>query len=191
MKDFLKLETHFKNHPKRYLHTLGVLEEALYLNQLFDLNLNLHDLEMACLLHDYAKIYSYEESIKLLEKYESKIIVEHLKKYPSVIHSVLGAHLIKDKFGVNKDVFEAVYYHTTGSKTMSTLSKVVYVSDCIEKNRNFPNVEFYRQAVHKNLDYGVYEISKGTIELLERLNQPIEPNTLETYEYYKEHFNEI
>lgn len=191
MKDFLKLELHFKNHPKRYIHTLGVLEEAIYLNKLFNLNLNEHDIEMACLLHDYAKIYSYEESIKLLEKYESKLVVEHLKQYPSVIHSVLGAHLIQDKYGVNKEVFEAVYYHTTGKKAMSTLSKVVYVSDCIEKNRNFPDVEFYRQAVHKNLDYGVYEISKGTIELLKKQNQAIEPNTLETYEFYKEFINEI
>jgi predicted HD superfamily hydrolase involved in NAD metabolism len=191
MKDFLKLEEHFKNHPKRYIHTLGVLEEAKYLNKLFNLNLPEYDLEMACLLHDYAKIYSFEDSIKLLSKYESNLVIEYLKDYPTVIHSILGAHLIKEKFDVSDDVFDAVYYHTTGKKNMSTLSKVVYVSDCIEKNRNFPNVEFYRDVVHKNLDLGVYEISKGTIELLKRENKSIEVNTFETYDYYKELVNEI
>lgn len=191
MKDFLKLEEHFKDYPKRYVHTLGVLEEALYLNKLFNLNLNEHDLQMSCLLHDYAKIYSFEKSIEMLRKYESNRTIEHLKKYPNVIHSVLGAHMVLEKYGVNKEIFDAIYYHTTGKKAMSTLSKVVYVSDCIEKNRNFPNVEFYRNAVHRDLDYGVMEISKGTIELLEKNNEAIEPNTLETYEYYKELVNEI
>jgi nicotinate-nucleotide adenylyltransferase len=58
------------------------------------------------------------------------------RKKPSLLHGRAAAVLLRDRFGIhNKDVLEAVAWHTEGTEDMSPLGKVVYIADKIEPAR--------------------------------------------------------
>ena len=53
-------------------------------------------------------------------------------------HAPVGAIIASSEFNViDKEVLNAVKYHTTGRAGMSKLEKVIYVSDMTEPGRNF------------------------------------------------------
>ena len=53
-----------------------------------------------------------------------------------MLHGKLGAYYAKEEFNIkDKDVLNAIAYHTTGRPNMSLLEKIVFVADYIEPNR--------------------------------------------------------
>lgn len=189
MMNYLKLkeelQIHFKNHQKRFQHSIGVSEFAVEINNLFHFGLDDEVLKLTGLLHDIAKIYDFETSIQMLEKYESKNIIDHYKNYPNVVHAVLGAHLAREWYDVSDEVFDAIYYHTTGTSQMTKFMEVIYVSDVVERGRTYKDAEYFRNLVLDNFYNGLYKILESIIEMLQNKNEPIEENTIKAYEYYK------
>ena len=54
-------------------------------------------------------------------------------------HGPVGAIIARNEFGIeDEDILNAIRFHTTGRAGMSTLEKLIYVSDMIEPGRNFP-----------------------------------------------------
>jgi predicted HD superfamily hydrolase involved in NAD metabolism len=180
-----ELESHFINHQARFKHSIGVSEFAVELNHKFQFGLDDELLRVTGLLHDYAKIYSFDESIKMLKKYENEDTVNYYKNYPTVIHAILGAHLVKELFNINDECFQAIYYHTTGTSNMTRFMEVIYVSDVVERGRTYEDAEFFRNLVLENFDNGLFKILESIIEMLNKKNQPIEINTYKAYEYYR------
>ena len=137
---FDKMKKKVKNHldKERYEHTLGVMYMAGALAMCYQV-----DLEKALtsgLLHDCAKCLSSEKKLKLCEKYHLKVS-EAEKGNPGLLHAKLGAYLAEAKFDIeDKEILDAITYHTTGRPRMTLLDKILYVADYIEPNRNMaPN----------------------------------------------------
>ncbi|MBR2891750.1 MAG: bis(5'-nucleosyl)-tetraphosphatase (symmetrical) YqeK [Bacilli bacterium] len=184
--------SHTDKQIKRFNHSKEVVKMALYLNEHLNLNLDIELVKITAILHDYGKNIPEDEQLKLLEKYLTVDEINHYKSYLPVVHSILGAYLVKDELQIDDDsIFDAIYYHTTGKKKMSTLTKLIYVSDAVELSRTYPNVEHYRRSCYEDLDKGVYEILKGSVESLKARNLPIENNTIEALRYYEEYLNEV
>ena len=182
-----KLQEHFKNNPKRFKHSIGVSEFAVKLNEKFNFGLDSEKLRITGLLHDVAKIYDLETSLEMLSKYVTNDVLEYYKGYPNVIHAVLGAYLVKDLFGIDDaQIFDAVYFHTTGKANMSKFTEVIYVADVVEYGRTYQDAEYYRCEVLKDFDNGLYEILRSIIEMLEKKNEPIERETFNAYNYYRQ-----
>ena len=180
-----ELAVHFKNHQKRFQHSIGVSEFAVELNDKYNFGLDNELLKITGLLHDIAKIYDLKTSLEMLSKYETKEVIEHYKKYPNVIHAVLGAYLARELFNVNDDIFNAIYYHTTGTSNMTKFMEVVYVADVVERGRTYPDCEYFRNLVLDDFDYGLYKILESIIQMLKEKNEPIEENTIKAYETYR------
>jgi nicotinate-nucleotide adenylyltransferase len=180
-----ELAVHFKNHQKRFKHSIGVSEFAVELNDKYNFGLDNELLKITGLLHDIAKIYDLKTSLEMLSKYETKEVIEHYNKYPNVIHAVLGAYLARELFNVNDDVFNAIYYHTTGTSNMTKFMEVVYVADVVERGRTYPDCEYFRNLVLDDFDYGLYKILESIIQMLKEKNEPIEENTIKAYETYR------
>ncbi|WP_237722304.1 bis(5'-nucleosyl)-tetraphosphatase (symmetrical) YqeK [Keratinibaculum paraultunense] len=79
---------------------------------------------------------------------------------------------IKEYKVTNKNVLNAIRYHTTGRENMSLLEKIVYVADIIEPGRKFEGVDTIRQLAYEDIDkcllYAldrtiVFVISKGKL----------------------------
>ena len=189
MMNYLKLKeelsVHFEKNQKRFEHSMGVSEFAVEINNLFGFGLDNELLKITGLLHDIAKIYDFDTQVKMLEKYESQEVIEHYKKYPSVIHAVLGAHLAREWYDVNDEVFNAIYYHTTGTSEMTRFMEVIYVADVVERGRTYKDAEYFRNLVLENFDNGLFKILESIIEMLKKKNEPIEDNTIKAFEYYR------
>lgn len=165
----------------RYEHSLRVLETAVKLNRIF--NVDIEKIETAALFHDCGKIGT--PKIILNEIIDKKIMIsEEDKKSPEVLHSILGRHLAEHKYGIqDKDVLNAIRYHTTGRPNMSILEKIIFLSDYIEPGREFEGVTKARELAEKNINESIIYAMKSTVNFLKEKKMYIHKDTLDGLNY--------
>lgn len=151
--DIKEIETDLSNKlsKKRFIHTLGVVNSAMYLAQKY--GANIEDAHLAALLHDCAK------EIPLLEMRDLVADLpcdQDMLHSGALLHGLAGMVLANTQYGVtNPDILEAIRVHTTGKENMSKLDKIIFLADYIEPNRKFPGVNDIRLAAEQSLDAGV------------------------------------
>jgi nicotinate-nucleotide adenylyltransferase len=90
---------------------------------------------LAGIAHDMCKSMEDDELIRLARA-DGGSISKLEKKKPGLLHARAAAVLARKKYGIgDRDVIEAIQHHTTGSKNMGSLAKVLYVADKIEVSR--------------------------------------------------------
>ncbi|OQA91460.1 MAG: putative nicotinate-nucleotide adenylyltransferase [Elusimicrobia bacterium ADurb.Bin231] len=68
-------------------------------------------------------------------------------------HSFLSARAARKKFGIkDKDILNAIKYHTFGNRRMNDFAKILYLADISEPGRNFPEAVRIRRMAFKNID---------------------------------------
>lgn len=158
---FLKMRLKEFLDEKRFKHSIGVMETAVYLAIKY--GADVEKAQVAGLLHDCAKSYSDDELLKLAKKYRIELD-DILILSPSLLHGPVGAHLVEEVFGIKEEeIKRAIALHTTGDVNMSTLDKIVFVADYIEPNRDFKGVEVLRRLADENLDLALLESFDSTI----------------------------
>ena len=170
--------------PKRFTHTIGVMETAANLAMRYCMPVD--KLRLAGLLHDCAKCYSNQELSALCKQYDLPVTAAE-KKSPHLLHAKVGAYLAKKEYHVNDpEILQAIRVHTTGAPAMDLTSRILFVADYIEPNRDrakrLPEI---RQLAYHDLDLATTMILEDTIEYLQEKKQPMDEATLETYEYYQ------
>ena len=131
---------------KRLLHTLNVGYLSAHLADVFGCDKD--KALIAGALHDCAKELPLEKQLELAKKYSGDLFTE--KK---LLHSPAGATFAKEDFGIeDKEILDAICYHTTGRGDMNTLEKIVYLADKIEPSRNYTDLTPIREAAEKDLD---------------------------------------
>lgn len=170
--------------PKRYRHTVGVAYTAasMAMAQGYDVS----KAYLAGLLHDNAKGIDNDKKIRLCKKYGLSVSKTE-EQNPELLHAKLGSYLAKKDFRIeDKDILNAIEFHTTGRKNMSLLEKILFVADYIEPNRKqIPNLEEVRYQAFHNLDKAVFLELEGTLAFLKDKAAVMDQTTYETYEYYK------
>ncbi|WP_461207255.1 bis(5'-nucleosyl)-tetraphosphatase (symmetrical) YqeK [Clostridium sp. DL1XJH146] len=138
---------------KRYEHSLNVRDTAKLLAEIYDADKE--KAVLAGLVHDAAKYLNNDTMIEYATKYGYNVD-EIAHDNPSLLHGAAGAYIAKNVFKIeDKEILEAVVYHTTGKRNMSKLEKIIYIADYIEPSRDFPGVEALRKITFENLDKGV------------------------------------
>ncbi|GAK04146.1 hydrolase [Geomicrobium sp. JCM 19037] len=163
----------------RFTHTLGVRDEAVRLAEQY--NEDTYRIEVAALLHDYAKPLAKESLLNVLKEREPN---ENFSEFGGVLlHAPAGAYMIEREFKdvIDQDIFNAVYWHTTGHPDMSTFEKIIFLADFIEPGRHFPGVHEVRKAAEKGLDEAVTACFVSTISHLVENRRPVHPMTLAAY----------
>ena len=182
-----KIKKKLRHHldKERYEHTLGVMYTATALAMVYGTDMN--RALLAGLLHDCAKCIPGEKKIRLCEKYGLPINSAE-RQNPGLLHSKLGAYLAESKYGIeDKEVSDAICYHTTGRPNMTLLDKIIYIADYIEPNRfQAPNLEDARRMAFVDIDACLYMILKDSLSYLETKNEAIDPMTEKTFHYYQE-----
>lgn len=169
---------------KRFEHTLGVEYTAAALAICH--GASVEDARLAGLLHDCAKCFSDEKRLSVCEK-KNIPITEIEERNPFLLHAKVGAFLAKEKYGVeNRDVLNAILYHTTGREGMSLLEKIIFVADYIEPGRKqAPNLPEIRRLAFQDLDKALLWILEDTLKYLKRSGGETDPMTELTWRYYK------
>ena len=90
------------------------------------------------------------------------------------------AVIAKDLMGVyDSEILDAITYHTTGRRKMSTLEKIIYISDYIEPLRDFPGVQELRVITNESLDKGMLKALDNTITYVISKGQLLQKDTID------------
>lgn len=164
--------------PKRYLHTIGVMETSIKLAKIHGADEK--KAELSAIFHDYAKFRPKEEMKQIIiEQQMQQDLLEYDKE---LWHAPVGAILVKQEVGINDlDILNAIKYHTSGSVNMKKLDKIIYVADYIEPGRIFPGIEEVRETANTDLNLAVILTLRNTISFLMKKQQVIYPDTFFTY----------
>ena len=133
--------------PKRFKHSLNVMERAVYLSRI--IGADPAKAELAGLLHDVEK--NTDEKILLQNLQNSDILFSDADAVlPQLWHAPAGMLFVRDKLDIrDEDVLNAIRYHTTGRANMSPLEKTVYLADLTSADRDYPRRGVHPAAVGK------------------------------------------
>ena len=160
---------------KRVAHVLGTEQTAVKLAEKY--GADPRKASIAALLHDCTKRLSMEEQQALCKQYG--IALDALEqKTLKLLHAKTGAAIAQDVFGVDDEIYQAIFWHTTGKADMTRLEKVIYLADYIEPTRDFPGVQELRQTVWEDLDRGLLKGLTMTVEEMEEMGNPIHQDTI-------------
>lgn len=152
----------YQSHPERLNHIKGVVSEAVKLAKHYHANVD--DATIAAWFHDYTKFDPIETQKLVLEANE----IESRMHQPFMYHAYSAAKILKRRYHVNDDVYQAVYNHVWGRVGMSLLEKIILVADKIEPSRTYPIVNQLREIAYKDLNLTIITYLSDLIETSRR-----------------------
>ena len=177
-----EIKVALKDDSERYWHSISVAITAVNLADIYGADKD--NCMVAGILHDYCKCLSLDEMLSMCEKYKV-VLTEEDKNADGCIHGFLAAKVCKEKFNINDEVYNAIYYHTCGRPNMTILEKIIYISDFIEPLRRFRDkVEEVRKLAYTDIDKAIVLSAKMGLDFLQRTNKFIHSNTQKTLDYY-------
>lgn len=184
---YLKREMELRLKPKRYQHTLGVYETAIELAGIY--GADVQKAAISALLHDVAKHIALEELLQICEDY-GLVLHSGESKSTALLHGKAGAILAKTNYQIDDgEIFDAIFYHTTGTVDMTLLTQIIFVADYIEPNRvHASNLEELRELAKCNLNKTTAIILRDTLNYLKEKNENnIDTMTEKAYAFYRKY----
>ena len=167
---------------KRIPHVLVTEQEAIRLAERY--GADVEKARAAALLHDCTKKLDMPAQLALCEQYGIELD-ELEQKALKLLHSKTGAAIARDVFGVDDDIYSAIWYHTTGHAHMTKLEKIIYLADYIEPSRDFPGVDTLRKVCYEDLDKGLLLGLEMSIEEMTAMGNPVHRATVEARDWLK------
>ncbi|MGM0508012.1 MAG: bis(5'-nucleosyl)-tetraphosphatase (symmetrical) YqeK [Fusobacteriota bacterium] len=160
---------------KRYNHTIAVAEVAKKMAKIYEVDEK--KVEQAALLHDCAKNFSLEKMLRLINREDE--LTPQMKKLPEILHGFAGMIYARNIFRIeDKEILNAIKYHTIGRKNMGLLEKIIYIADVIEPSRKCKNVDKVRKLAYKDLDLAILQEVENKIGFLLSKKRIIHINTI-------------
>ena len=107
------------------------------------------------------------------------------QKALKLLHAKTGAAIAREVFGVDDEIYRAIWWHTTGHADMTLLEKIIYLADYIEPSRDFPGVNDLRACVYEDLDRGMLMGLEMTIDEMTEMGNPVHHATMEARDWLK------
>lgn len=152
MIDNKKIDDYLKKNlkKKRYKHVIGTVKAAERLAKVYDADME--TAKLAALLHDSAKHMDKDEVIFLAKEYGFEVD-DTYEAQPELLHGAAGAYIAKNLFNVHdKEILDAITYHTVPNLNPSKMDMIVSVADLIEETRDYPGVDELRKIAEDGLD---------------------------------------
>ena len=173
---------------KRFEHTLGVIEESVFLARIYGADES--KAKLAALLHDCSRYIPIEQMRQIADntlfpdKYPEDVLGVEL------LHAIASEVIARQDYSVDDiDVLKAIRYHTTGFDDMSDIMCIVYCADMIEPNRSYPGVEYLRSQKENGLIALAYLCSEHTINYLNDKGQRVHRSSDDFYNFLKGKLN--
>ena len=138
---------------ERFNHSIGVKDACLHINEYFNLGLDKDKLINMGLLHDYSKFLTDEIYTSLLARYPNELNNKYLTYPESIHHALLGDLAIIDELGItDKEILNAIKYHSTGNKDLGIYSEVLMLADFTENGREGDMFRNARSILYESND---------------------------------------
>jgi len=112
---------------------------------------------IAALSHDLFREVEPSKLITIAKIY-SIPITEFEMSAPILLHGMISAEFLKRKYKIDEEIYEAVYYHTSGYEYMGQIGKILVISDSAGDDREYKGVKKLREESLRSLDLG-YKIA--------------------------------
>ncbi len=164
---------------RRFVHSINVSKTAQRLADIYGVDHN--KAKLAGLMHDIAKEMSSEEHLDILK--QSPELQKELENIsPKLWHGPVGSVYLNQKYGIDdKDILNAIFYHTTGRKNMSLLEKIVFIADHISEERRWPDVVYLRGLAKVDLESAMLAKLSMSMKRCISAHTEINENTFEAY----------
>lgn len=102
-----------------------------------------------------------------------------------VWHGIAGAYYLQSEFGVtDKDILNAVRFHTVGRANMSLLEEIIYIADMISDDRDYKGVGKMRKLAFENLQDAMFEAIRDSAVAILKKGVMLPQYTIAAYNYY-------
>lgn len=164
---------------KRYYHSVCVSKSATDLAKRY--GADAEKAAVAGILHDIMKDVAPDEQLKMMTRYD--IVLSDVERNAQKLwHAMLGAAYLENKLGItDREILDAVRYHTTGRANMTVLDKVLFIADFISPDRDYDGVENMRNAAEISLEQAIVEGMTFSMIDLARRYKAIHPDTVAAY----------
>ncbi len=164
---------------KRFNHSLEVAKSARYLAEKY--GADKEKAYTAGLLHDIFKDTPTDKQFAYIALNNIPLIKCEVNA-PKLFHAICGAHYIEHTLGIkDKDIIDAVRYHTTGKENMTLFQKVLFIADFISADRDYDGIEIMREKADISLDEAIFEGLSFTIKDLISMGRAVHPDTIHAY----------
>ena len=187
---------------KRYIHTLGVEEAAMFIGG-YCMRDKIPELRCAALLHDISKELSESEQLKLV-MLSDKVTEDDLLT-PPAYHAFTADKVISRDFPeyATQEILSAVFHHTTLGKEATDFDKIIFIADYVEASRTYDECIRVREMLYeglkasKNAEECILWLNKAVIRSLENTiaslsarGRAINPRTKDAKEYLMKQISE-
>lgn len=162
----------------RFEHTRGVVKTVDRLARQHGLDST--RARVAAWLHDCGKALERDAMKPLLARANADAQERAL---PALWHAPVGAYLAHHEYGVrDREILDAIRYHSTGAPRSTPLQMALFVADYIEPGRPaWPELPSLRRLARRDLKAAWAQVLRyKLIDLLER-ERPLHPRSLAAY----------
>ena len=167
---------------KRFQHSVNVARAAKLLAANYGEDID--KAYFAGLLHDICKEDPWEEQRRLMlaGDFAPDLAELHSRK---LWHGIAGAYFIQTEFGVeDRDILNAVRFHTVGRAGMSRLEEIIYIADMISEERDYKGVGKMRKLAYENLQLAMLEALRDAASSVLKKGGMLPVYTIEAYNSY-------
>ena len=143
---------------ERLQHTQGVVKMAVMLAHRY--GVEEEKARIAAWGHDLFRRENYEKLCCMCREWGMK----RPENYPTtgLLHGPAAAAFFISKGMVDREILDAIHYHTVGRDGMGPLEQILFVADKCEESRNYPGVEELRALAEVDLAGTVEEIRENS-----------------------------
>lgn len=181
-KELLQINQRIKKtlSSKRYQHSIRVMKKAIEYAKHY--NLDEAIVKITALAHDIAREMSKEESYAYIKSNRLPNYLLDEENYP-LVHGAVAADICRKEYNFTDDMANAVFYHTTGRKDMSTLEQIIYLADKNEDGRNYLGLDEQRRLAKLSLNNAMIVALTNSIKYCKKNFNSINVNSLEALRF--------
>jgi predicted HD superfamily hydrolase involved in NAD metabolism len=180
-KIILEIEQYLKlmiNSKERLNHIYSVVD---FSNKLAEVhNISQERVKIAALGHDLFRDVKPSKLITIAKIYNIPITQIELAA-PILLHGMISAEFLKRKYGIDEEIYEAIYYHTSGYEYMGDIGRILVISDSAGDDREYRGVKKLRQESIKSLNLGYKLAIKNKIQYAIKKDRYVLEQTYKTW----------
>lgn len=169
----------YKLDEARYKHSLAVAKRARQLARKY--GCDQEKAYTAGLLHDITKNATKEEHFEIFNA-NGVVLNDVEKKSKKLWHAISGAEFVRCELGItDREIYDAIRYHTTAKADMSLLSKVVFLADFTSEDRKYSDVDIMRMLADTDVDMAMKYAIAYNVNVLVNDKRAVHLDALEAY----------
>ena len=137
---------------------------------------------LGMLAHDVARAMPNQELLRHAAEFNLPVTLVE-RRMPVMLHGPVGAEILYREDGLTEeDLYQAVYWHTTGHPSLDRLRKVVFLADKLDplKISRYPYLPLLRELALEDLDRAILEFLSRETVARATTNEMVHPATVET-----------